>query len=52
MRIADLPQTERPRKRLAALGPAALADRELLSMPLGAGGGQGVGAHTRPPTRL
>jgi DNA repair protein RadC len=46
MRIADLPRTERPRERLAALGPTALADRELLSMVLGTGGGPGVGAHT------
>ena len=46
MRIADLPRTERPRERLAALGPTALADRELLSMVLGTGGGRGVGAHT------
>jgi DNA repair protein RadC len=46
MRIVDLPRTERPRERLAALGPAALADRELLSMVLGTGGGRGVGAHT------
>ena len=46
MRIADLPRTERPRERLAALGPTALADRELLSMVLGTGGGRGIGAHT------
>jgi DNA repair protein RadC len=46
MRIADLPRTERPRERLAALGPTALADRELLSMVLGTGGNHGVGAHT------
>jgi DNA repair protein RadC len=46
MRIADLPRAERPRERLAALGPTALADRELLSMVLGTGGGRGVGAHT------
>jgi DNA repair protein RadC len=46
MRIADLPRTERPRERLAALGPTALADRELLSMVLGTGGTHGVGAHT------
>ena len=46
MRIADLPNSERPRERLSALGPTALADRELLSMVLGTGGGRGIGAHT------
>lgn len=45
MRIADLPLTERPRERLAALGTAALADRELLAVLLGTGGARGVGAH-------
>jgi DNA repair protein RadC len=45
MRIADLPHAERPRERLSALGPTALADRELLSMVLGTGGSRGVGAH-------
>jgi DNA repair protein RadC len=45
MRIVDLPHAERPRERLTALGPTALADRELLSMVLGTGGGRGVGAH-------
>ncbi|GAA5184958.1 DNA repair protein RadC [Rugosimonospora acidiphila] len=44
MLIADLPRTERPRERLSALGPTALADRELLSMLLGTGG-PGTGAH-------
>jgi DNA repair protein RadC len=45
VRITDLPDTERPRERLSALGPAALADRELLSMVLGTGGRPGTGAH-------
>jgi DNA repair protein RadC len=46
MLIADLPVRERPRERLAALGTAALADRELLAVLLGTGGSPGVGAHT------
>ncbi|HEY2673226.1 MAG TPA: DNA repair protein RadC [Rugosimonospora sp.] len=45
MLIADLPRTQRPRERLSALGPTALADRELLSMVLGTGGIRGTGAH-------
>jgi DNA repair protein RadC len=45
MLITDLPRAERPRERLSALGPAALADRELLSMVLGTGT-RGTGAHT------
>jgi DNA repair protein RadC len=45
MRIVDLPVTERPRERLAALGAAALAERELLAVLLGTGGAPGVGAH-------
>jgi DNA repair protein RadC len=45
MLIADLPRAERPRERLSALGPTALADRELLSMLLGTGT-RGAGAHT------
>lgn len=45
MRIVDLPLTERPRERLAALGAAALAERELLALLLGTGGAPGVGAH-------
>jgi DNA repair protein RadC len=45
MLIADLPRAERPRERLCALGPSALADRELLSMVLGTGGSRGTGAH-------
>ncbi|GIH19965.1 JAB domain-containing protein [Rugosimonospora africana] len=46
MLIADLPRTQRPRERLSALGPTALADRELLAMVLGTGGSRGTGAHT------
>src|SRR5262249_55003742 len=45
MRILDLPTSERPRERLAALGPAALADRELIAGLLGTGGRPG---HGRP----
>jgi DNA repair protein RadC len=45
MRILDLPTTERPRERLSALGPAALADRELIAVMLGTGGQRGHGAH-------
>lgn len=45
MRITDLPVADRPRERLSALGPTALADRELLSMVLGTGGSRGCGAH-------
>lgn len=45
MRIADLPPAERPRERMSALGPGALADRELLSLVLGTGGVAGTGAH-------
>lgn len=45
MLIADLPVRERPRERLAALGTAALADRELLAVLLGTGGTPGLGAH-------
>ena len=36
-RMADLPARERPRERLARLGPEALAERELLALVLGAG---------------
>ncbi|HEX5742238.1 MAG TPA: UPF0758 domain-containing protein, partial [Pilimelia sp.] len=45
MRIADLPRTDRPRERLHAHGPGALADRELLAVLLGTGAGPGSGAH-------
>jgi DNA repair protein RadC len=37
LRIADLPEQDRPRERLWRLGPDALADRELLAILLGAG---------------
>ncbi len=37
MRIADWPQTERPRERLLATGPAALSDAELLAILLRTG---------------
>lgn len=43
-RIADLPLTERPRERLAAVGVAHLSERELLAIVLGTGS-RGVGAH-------
>jgi DNA repair protein RadC len=43
--ISDLPVRERPRERLAALGTAALADRELVAVLLGTGA-PGLGAHT------
>jgi DNA repair protein RadC len=36
-RIVDLPQSERPRERLREVGPAALADRELLGILLRTG---------------
>ncbi|MFI6325910.1 RadC family protein [Nonomuraea sp. NPDC050556] len=37
MRVKDLPARERPRERLLANGPTALADRELLAVLLGSG---------------
>jgi DNA repair protein RadC len=37
MRIKDLPAPQRPRERLLAHGPQALADRELLALLLGSG---------------
>lgn len=37
MRVTDLPEADRPRKRLLELGPRALADRELLALVLGEG---------------
>lgn len=37
MRVKDLPARERPRERLLANGPTALADRELLAVILGSG---------------
>ena len=36
--IRALPAHERPRERLAALGPAALSDAELVAIQLGTGG--------------
>lgn len=38
VRIADLPEPERPRERLVKVGPAALSDRELLALVLRSGG--------------
>ncbi len=37
-RIADLPGSERPRERLARLGPGSLSDQELLAIILRTGG--------------
>ncbi len=37
IRIQDLPADDRPRERLARLGPAALSSEELLALLLGAG---------------
>jgi DNA repair protein RadC len=36
-RVRDLPPEERPRERLARLGPAALSNRELLALLVGTG---------------
>lgn len=36
-RVRDLPAEERPRERLARLGPAALSNRELLALLVGSG---------------
>ena len=41
LRIADLPATERPRERLAELGPHSLSNAELLAILLGTGQGAG-----------
>lgn len=38
LRIQDLPCQERPRERLARLGPAALSNEELLALLIGSGG--------------
>lgn len=38
VRIADLPETERPRERLARLGPGGLSDQELLALVIRSGG--------------
>ncbi len=43
MRVKDMPVADRPRERLLAGGPVALADRELLALLLGSGG-KGVDA--------
>jgi len=37
MRVLDLPELDRPRERLLRQGAAALSDRELLALVLGAG---------------
>lgn len=37
MRLQDWPESERPREKLLARGPAALSDAELLALQLGAG---------------
>ncbi|MGH2772143.1 MAG: JAB domain-containing protein [Actinomycetota bacterium] len=41
LRIVDLPDSERPRERLARVGASGLSDRELLALVLGTGGKQG-----------
>lgn len=38
VRIADLPESERPRERLARLGPGGLSDQELLALVIRSGG--------------
>ncbi len=38
MKIADIPGREKPRERLARLGPSALSDRELLAIVIRTGG--------------
>jgi DNA repair protein RadC len=40
-RVRDLPAEDRPRERLARLGPAALSNRELLALLVGTGTRQG-----------
>jgi DNA repair protein RadC len=42
LRIADLPENERPRERLATYGPKSLATAELIAILLGTGTGQGA----------
>lgn len=37
MKVLDLPEADRPRERLLSRGAAALSDRELLALVLGAG---------------
>lgn len=41
LRVADIPSSERPRERLMAHGPQALATAELIALLLGTGQGQG-----------
>ncbi|MDJ0553790.1 MAG: DNA repair protein RadC [Microcoleaceae cyanobacterium MO_207.B10] len=41
LRIADLPNNERPRERLIAYGPKSLATAELIAILLGTGQGKG-----------
>ncbi|AKG20057.1 RadC family protein [Calothrix sp. 336/3] len=41
LRIADMPETERPRERLLTHGPKALSDAELIAILLGTGQGAG-----------
>ncbi|OUL36562.1 hypothetical protein BV372_06960 [Nostoc sp. T09] len=41
LRIADMPETERPRERLMAHGPKVLATAELIAILLGTGQGPG-----------
>ena len=43
--IRELPQTERPRERMRALGPQALATNELIATILGAGSVHGSALH-------
>ncbi|MFM6279736.1 MAG: UPF0758 domain-containing protein, partial [Dolichospermum sp.] len=41
LRIADLPENERPRERLMTHGPKILATAELIAILLGTGQGPG-----------
>lgn len=41
LRIADIPETERPRERLLSLGTKALSNAELLALLIGTGQGHG-----------
>ncbi len=36
-KIKDLPESERPREKMLALGPDKLSDRELLAILIGSG---------------
>jgi len=42
VRVREQPPGDRPRERLAALGPSALSDAEVLALVLGTGGRDGV----------